>query len=233
MKKILLLAFTVVLFAGCTKDYYTPVPRFVVENLTDFSINANTQLYVASISINHNKGEQEHVSLSVEGLPEGLSYKFVGDSSGIAPISTNIYYRDSLAKVGTYKVNLVVDGSSSGIVRYPFTITVTPVPECTADLIGQYSCGDLCVGGPNFNDNVTKDPVVPNRIYFNNFNNQGIRLYADIYCRTSSNVYMPPQNINGTVYQGSGYYYFDNGKVNLSILYTKNGSLSCRVFAVK
>ena len=233
MKKTLLLAlFTVILYAGCTKNYYTPVPRFIVENLVDFSINANMQFYVTTISIKHNQGEQEHVSLSVEGLPDGLSYRFVSDSSGIAPLTTNIYYQDSSAKIGTYKVNLVVEGSSSGTVRYPFTITVDPIPECTDGLIGQYLCGDACVG-PNFNDNVTKDPLVPNRIYFNNFNNRGIRLYADIYCRTSSNLIVPSQVINGDVYSGSGYYYYDNGKVNLSIFYTRNGSGSCRVFAVK
>lgn len=232
MRKIFFLALTVILYAGCTKNYYTPVPRFVVENLIDFSINANIQMYVASISIKHNKGEQEHVSLSVEGLPEGLSYRFIGDSSGIAPISTNIYYRDSSAKVGTYKVNLVVNGSNSGIVRYPFTIKVDPVPECTDGLIGQYLCDDACAGN-NFSDNVTKDPVIPNRIYFSNFNNNGTRLYADIYCRTSSNIYVPSQVINGNVYQGNGYYYYDNGKVNMSIFYTKNGAGSCRVFAVK
>lgn len=209
MKKTLLLfmLFCIAL-SSCKKDNNSTLPTtYRVDNITDMQL----QYYPGSstylqYSVNYVGPIQETVTLSLSGLPAGISTD-TESHTGVPSFNTTfIITNDGTAKAGTYTVTLNCVGSKTGAKSYTFKLKVLPAPQCTSTVTGTYTNGNDCMGN-YFSDNVVVDPAgASNRIYFNNFANLGVRVYADLTCMNNT-LTIPRQYIGGHMYRGSGNFY--------------------------
>ena len=197
------------LFSACKKSDSDALPtNYRIDGVQDMTLQLSGSVPITgymSISVVPTGKIKEHVNLSVEGLPEGCS-SFITSPGGFPTFSSNIIIRDSDAVGGTYPVKLVCDGSVTGKKSYTFNLTLPEFPDCASWLVRNYSANSGCAGG-TFPEYVTAGST-HNRIVFNNFENAGISLYANVTCQSSgssASLVMPSQTVNGITFSGSGY----------------------------
>jgi len=197
------------LFSACKKSDSDALPtNYRIDGVQDMTLQQSGTVPITgymSISVMPTGKIQEHVSLSMEGLPEGCSVMFTSPG-GFPMFSSNVIIRDSGATGGTYPVKLVCNGSVTGKKSYTFNLTLPQLPDCTSWLLHNYSANSGCAGGtyPEF---LTAGST-RNRIVFNNFENIGVSLYANVTCQpsgSSSTISMPAQTVGDITYSGSGY----------------------------
>lgn len=227
MKKLsLVLALLVLIIAGCTKKYYygsdgANNPAFIVQGISDFEINEVTFPVSISLSVIYNSGEQENVRLSIENLPAGL-YADMPLKSGIPSYSSFVTFTDSNAVPGTYTVNLVATGAISGRKVFPFTVVVTPTPDCRDNITGSFTVTNFCAVGPsNFSANVVEDATHSDRVIFKNWENTGADIYGEVDCRNQE-IEIPSQTVNGMTYKGSGNFFTSGGMAQVRIEYDRS-----------
>jgi hypothetical protein len=237
MKKLsFIIAATVVLFSGCTKNYYGDEftnPSYRVDGVTDFSISEDNPQFNLNLSLVYMNSEQENVNVTVEGLPGGI-YPTYYNNSGIPSFEAYIQFYDSSAVPGTYEAKLVTKGSITGKKTYPFIITVKAPVDCKNDLTGSYAAQNFCSSGSSsFAETISASPTVPKRILIDNFENSGFQIYANLNCNTGQLI-VPSQFVNGATYAGSGYFYTtSSGGRSVYFSYYKTfsggGTTSCNV----
>lgn len=237
MRKVsFIIALLAVIIGGCTKNYYrdseSTNPTYRVDGIQDFWLSEDNPQNAININVVYMNKEQENVTVSVEGLPQGL-YAQVFNGSGIPTFNTQISFYDSSAAPGTYKVQLVTTGSVTGRKAFTINVTIKPIVDCKNSLTGVYTGQSFCAASGMFMANVTPSPTVARRILIDNFENSGFQVYVNLVC-TQNAINMPAQTINGVVYSGSGYFY-DNAMGNQTIYlsyskrFSTGGMTSCNV----
>ena len=202
-KSTLLVALLAITIGSCTKKYETNVPYvppYHLDGITDLTVNADNPSASMQIGVTYQNSNQERVTLSLEGMPAGLTYNII-NPSGYPSFSSFISFFDSSAAIGTYTVNLVAKGDKSGKVKFPFTVMVTEIPDCAAGFTGaNFSASNFCTSG-SYTEGITL--LSANHVQFTNFEGTGVHLNATFNC-TTGDVTIPTQTINGFIYAGSG-----------------------------
>lgn len=202
-------------------------PSFTVEGITNLTfINNNTYSASMYLSVQYNDSAQSLVTLSLSGLPSGLTIDTSWVSSGYPTFSTSLVIFDSTlagATPGVYTVNLNAT-TASGITRsYPFRITVKAATPCTSAVTGKYNLCQTCSSSIYYTDSVYADGNVANKIWFNNFDNTGQKVFGLLTC-SNGTITIPSQTIGSYTFSGSGSF----GSMYISMGVIINGS-SCSV----
>ncbi len=206
MKQILFFTAICAFIIGCKKT--TQPVNYGVYGLQTINI-LNDGFSVVSLPLtvkyDGDAGERhELITLSVSGLPEGITMDTAWQHIGYPPYETRLMLFDTTgarAFPGTYTLTLTSESSISGRRDMTFDLTITNPSVCTGNLTGKYYyCYSYFTGTP-YTDSVNNDLRIPNRIWFTNFNNTGEKAYADINCYTEY-LSVPMQIINGVTYSG-------------------------------
>lgn len=233
----LLIAILAIVFSGCTKRYYDSnnpyTPPYHIDGINDLtlmksSFPAQTAMF---LNVSYMNSRQERLTLSFENVPQGLHYE-ISNPTGYPSFSSQVIFTDSNTAIGTYTVKLVAKGDSSGRNVYPFTITVLPVPDCTADWTGNFLSTNGCISGGSFTESVTASSAISNRIFVNNFENSGQTLFVDLDC-SSQSLSIPTQTIGGFSITGNGEFFMSGSTQFLNLRYFKSpigggGGFSCQ-----
>ena len=202
----------VIAYAECEKSYTQARPDYIVNGIHDISM-VNNSLPTGSptsltLSISYDAqsyAAQEEVSLSLSGLPAGITMDTTWITKGYPTFTTTLNLYDTSAvgvTPGTYTITLTTTGSSTGKKTFPFTLKVSNMPSCTAALVGYYGdCYSSCVGS-YYTDSLYNDPVTPNKVWFSNFFHTGHAVYAVLNCNNMQ-LTIPSQSINGVIYSAS------------------------------
>lgn len=187
-------------FSSCSKnDDPSVTAKFKVYGVQDLQIqpypgtvtSAYMQLRIDTL----NRTGDERLTMSIIGAPAGCGVTMY-PASGYVPFDASVYITDTAATAGTYPMQLVCTGNS-GKKTYNFNLTILPEPDFTTPFIGTFT-GASCGSVNNYSTTITKGAQT-NRIVFNNFDNSGGQVYADI---TSNGYYIniPAQTVNGITY---------------------------------
>lgn len=242
MKKCLLFAAICMSIASCTKktnNYYAnPTPSFTISGIHDIKMQADA-IPVAQLNliVQYMDSAQGRVSLAISSLPAGITLDTNIMLSGIPTFYTNLTFYDTSstpATPGTYPVTLTCYSSNSTQKTFTFNITVQSEPDYTIDMIGKYTnCSSECVGTV-YTDSIYEDAIVQNKIYFHNFMNTGMTVYANVTATSPQvSVYavnVPQQTVGGyTFYATEGEYSkhpITQGSIFIEAEYTFNGVYS-------
>jgi len=200
-KAYFLLALVCVSFFSCTKknsDTANQPKTYIVQGLTDVTVMPNTSVYLY-LNVQYVGPTQEHVALSFEGIPPGISIDSQGSLSGIPTFNAAIYFVDNSARRGNYHAKLICTGSQTGQKSYDFYIRVG---SCGDIISGLYTQCTSC-NSTIYTDNISVDSSSLSRIYFSNFAGKGISIYAELTCGSTSFT-IPSQIVGGKSYFGSG-----------------------------
>jgi len=172
-----------------------------VEGLNDVTLLPNISTAM-SFNVQYVGPIQEHVALSLQGLPNGITIDTTqAILSGIPTFYSQIPMINTGVIPGIYHAKLICNGSVTGQKSYDFDIHVL---SCAEELSGPYSrCGSVCGSVNSFADNVKADPSSTSRVYFSNFGGKRVSVYADISCDNGS-ITIPSQSAGGETYLGSG-----------------------------
>jgi hypothetical protein len=221
-------------YASCKKSYTQAKPDYVVLGVhTTTLVNTGGMIGTGntiSLALNVNyvaqsNAAQELVTLSVSGLPAGITMDTTWITTGYPSFATTLTLYDTTAagaSIGSYIVTLTVTGASTGKKTFPFTLKISNAPPCTSTIVGKYyNCYTICTGIP-FTDSVYNDPTTPNKVWFANFNNTGSAVYGTLNCSTMQ-LTIPSQTIGGITYYANNinaYGHYISG-------YVYKGSTSC------
>lgn len=219
MFKNSLLLITVTLFFGisfnsCTKteDKDVFVEPYIVQGIADLELKKGFQGYAYAqlpILIDYKNSKQEKVSLSLEGVPPGISYT-VTPTSGYAPFNAFITLYDTAATAGDYTLRLKTQTASTDERTFDFNLKVWPTPDCVEALIGTYNTGGSgCYPFYSYTSNITRKSPGSSAIVFENFLNTALNLEGIVSCKNAS-ITIEKQtftysNVNYEI-SGSGYY---------------------------
>jgi hypothetical protein len=222
------------LFSACKKSDSDALPtNYRIDGVQDVNLaQQGTNIPITgymSLSIMPTGKIQEHVALSIEGMPDGCSARLTS-SSGFPAFSTNIIFTDSNANGGTYPVKLVCDGSVTGKKSYTFNLTLPQLPDCSSWLLGSYTASNSCTGG-SYTEYISAG-TSRNKIVFNNFEGLGMPLYGIASCQTSGNtsITIPSQTINGITFSGYGYASSSYFYISYNRYPPGSGSTSCTLY---
>lgn len=207
MKKLFLfLSVLAIGFSSCTKnDDDTNNPNYHIDGITDLVITKEYTQFpvypVLNLTVVYENSQQERVKLSLENVPQGLSYR-ISTSTGIPTFGTNISFVDSGVATGSYPIKLVGYGEVSGRREFYFNMTVKPVPDCAEQLLGNYLSNSMCDSVTSI-QTVSRVQGTTNTILINNVDNVGRSLKATVDCNAKLLV-INPQTVGGFTYSGSG-----------------------------
>ena len=236
-KTCLLIALAVVAIVSCNKTtnnttVIAPLPAFTVNGIHDISLQNGGSYYGVSlpITVQYSDSAQEVVTLSLSALPPGIAIDTTWVTSGIPTFNTTLTFIDSTAAgatPGNYPMTLTATGSSTKTKTYSFNLKVIAQPSCADSYTGTYThCTSYCYSGSYYADNITADATIPNKIWLNNVNNAGTKIYAMVNCNSSS-ISIPNQVSGGVIYYGSGVAYTSH---QLSFnLYNSNTGNYCSI----
>ncbi len=196
------------------------IPSFVVEGLTNITLTNNTSGYVyESITIQYEDSAQEMVTLSLSGVPAGITTDTTWQASGYPTFSTTIVFYDTTAAgatPGTYPLTLNVTSPSKGTRSFAFKLTVKNPPPCTSTVTRNYVNCQNCTSVGYYSDSVYADATVFNKIWFTNIDNSHNLVYGLLLCNTGQ-VTIPVQTVGGVTYSGSGSFYYYQMNIDLLI----------------
>lgn len=199
---------------SCTKskttvNNYTSLPggntpAFSVNGLSDITLtNLFSHSYTLYINVTYQDSAQENVTLSLSGLPQGITMDTSWIHSGIPSFNTSITFYDTTAAgatPGTYPITLTATTASGNKKFYTVNLNVLPMPT---QFLGSYdSCFLYCGPTQMYSDSVYLDASIPNKIWFANFANSGHHVYGII--STGGQLTIPAQTFGANTYSGSG-----------------------------
>jgi hypothetical protein len=143
------MAFATFAFSACSKNEpktTTPVDsnamKYTINGVTDKSIDWNTDTIMMPLSLVYEKGNQEKVTLSVEGLPAHM-YPAFETKTGVPSFSTIMYLCNQVSKTnpgGSYNLKVVAKTDKDSIKSIPMQLTVgAPPPPCEQVIAGKYN----------------------------------------------------------------------------------------------
>jgi len=223
-------------YTSCKKSYTQAKPDYVVLGIHTITLvntggmigTGNTTSLALNINyVAQSNAAQELVTLSVSGLPAGITMDTTWITTGYPSFATTLTLYDTTAAgatAGTYTVTLTVTGASTGKKTFPFTIKISNPPPCTSTIVGKYlNCYSLCTG-LSFTDSVYNDATTPNKIWFVNFNNTGSAAYGLLNCSTMQ-LTIPSQTIGGITYYANNMTAYAHSIYG----YVYKGSTSCNL----
>jgi|GEM_PF-1554404 len=260
MKKNLLLLFLLsVSIFSCSKKSSSG-PNYQISGVQDVTLQnkgtatpSNYQMLSLAIAPKNSTSDQETVTLTITGLPDGIVMNAITSSStgtitsttnGTVPFATVLTFYDTTtlgAPAGVYPITVTCDGSKSGNTNYKFNMTILAGPAIATSLAATYAHCDLHVisgtmPSASYVDVVTVDPSYNNKIWFSNFYNTGQKIYGvvtEVSGQTFVNI--PNQTVNGYAIvqaMNTGYYLNQSFNWNMaSFQITNNGNTSvCSAF---
>ncbi len=210
MKKIIILiSACAIAFAACKKSYTPAKPDYVIDGIHDISLVNNGSSYISVpftvTYVEESNAAQELVTLSLSGLPAGITIDPNWIKTGYPTFSTAFSLYDTTAAgavSGTYPLTLTATGASTGKRTFTINLNLTDPPACTAGLVGKYNnCYNSC-SGTYYKDSVYADPAVHNKLWFTNLNNTGATVYGTLNCSTMY-ITIPSQTVGGVTYHSN------------------------------
>jgi hypothetical protein len=235
MKKVaaITIALSTVLLWGCSKDnssnsnnpYYGPDYgpfTYKVDNVRDTSLEQSSEV-IMIIQVEKLSGPAENVQFSATGLPEGATVTF-DPGTALPPYNAIVKIKTERVPVGTYDINIEAYNKTSGIIRYPMTLTIRPYTKPSTALIGAYNTTGACTPQTGaFEHNSKIEAVEGNSSRVNLFGvwspSWNTIVYADITDVQNGTFVIPSQEASGNTYTGSGT--FDRNTITIN--YTVKG----------
>jgi len=238
MKKIYLIIALTVAIVSCNKTtnnttVITPLPAFTVNGITDVTLTNGTSYYISMpLTVAYDDSTQETVTLSVSGLPAGVTMDSTWVTTGIPTFSTELSLSDTLdagANPGTYPITITATGSNGGKKSFQFNLNVVSPASCTSNVVGVYSiCASSCFSSTTYSDNVTADANITNKIWFANVYGIGLKLFGYYNCNTRY-ITIPAQTVSGVTYYGVGTASVGGSSHYINMSVTSSNSGTCNV----
>ncbi len=188
------------LSASCKKPTPPPI-RFSITGSTDVVLPENGSQTIP-LKVIHESGSNEQVTLSVEGLPTGVSVSFTTETSK-PEFATTLYLKDDSSKGGIHPVTLRGRSSTGVIMDYPFSLT-TLDKTCAKKASGLYNGSTTRRNGSGdvfTNYLFSEDTADINRLLFT-VNNRTV--YMVLNCNKNL-LTIPLQDVGSFKIQGQGY----------------------------
>ena len=235
MRKALLLFIVIGAFASCLKkdnvvNNYTTAgsvqPAFAVYGISDMLfVNDASYGNMLNLTVQYLDSVQENVTLSLAGMPPGITMDTTWINSGIPTFTTTLNLFDTNATgvtPGSYPVTLTATTASGKKKNYPFNLKVAAMPT---GFLGKYNtCTTSCGGVVNYSDSIYVDASVPNKVWFANFANTGSAVYALI--SNPEILTVPSQTISGVTYSGNANLFLAGHSMGITI---HRGTSSCSI----
>ncbi len=109
---------------------------YIVSGLTDINIGLYRDSAILIIGVQHVSGQQQKVSFSVSGMPDGITATLTPES-GIPPFTTTIRFQSSYAKAGTYPIKFKGMSESGKENSYTIDMKVSGTAIPCATIISQ------------------------------------------------------------------------------------------------
>lgn len=194
------IAGALLVWSSCKKTEQPDID-YTIAGIKDVSLDENgSETVPLNIKLLSAKGEQ--VTLSLEGLPDGVSSSF-NLTTGEPPFNSNLYIKDDSSQGGSYAVQLKAH-SASGIDK-DFTFKINTLAKtCGKKLAGIYTGTNICRDGNGEGFNTIefwqdgKDP------YQLNFTWNKTLLHLTVNCNTNQ-ITIPIQTFEDRKIIGSGY----------------------------
>ncbi len=155
------------------------------------------------LEVKHLSGNQENITLSVEGLPDNVSYEF-SNATGIPTFSTIFIVSAKHAAPGAYSINIVVTTASGKKNNFPCNLTLEESFDCASIVAGYFSGSSDCSFSSSFN--IYKNGGVVDGLTIDGID--GNALGASIDCNTNEITIHEQTVIDGpgwkSVYTGKG-----------------------------
>lgn len=222
-KTYLLLALIVISVFACKKDNHDDFqlpPGYIVNGVSDVTMERDS-MAMLMIDVSLEQGRlQEPVTITVGGLPTGVTAK-VTPESGTPQFSATIMFRASDAAIeGKYPITINVKGGA-GTKTYNLNLNVTSISECVSHITGQYDALDMCDTNHGAPYTVNVFPVFnkANRIQISGFfsSSPGMSIYANLDCNAKT-LSVPAQIMQIYEVSGSGKYNKDSMTINYTIM---------------
>lgn len=217
-------ACTLLVWMSCKKPE-APAIDYSISGVKDVSLSENGSETIP-LDIKLLTSNAEQVTLSVAGLPTGVSASF-NLTTGEPPFKSNLYIKDDSSTGGSYDITLNAK-SATGIAHdYSFKLNTLP-KTCAAKLSGLYTGTNICKdgNGQGFNTiEFKQDDEDKDKMYF--LWNKSL-LYIIINCNKNL-VTLPLQTFEDRKIQGSGYVDQNYSVISFNFTeYLKNGdSINC------
>lgn len=204
---------------------------FSVSGLTDVLLSENGSEELV-LNVDLKQGSPEQVTLSVEGLPDGVSASF-NTTTGQPNFESKLFIKDDSSSGGVYDVTLMATSASG--VAHPYNFKLTTLEKtCAEKLSDIYLCTITYKngGGKIFNNlKVSEDDLVHDKM---NFIWGGDLLYINVDCNTNK-VTMPLQYTADASVRGDGYVDEDYSviRINYTEYYDNGDSVGCIAYFKK
>lgn len=207
----LLLLFIFIVEIGCKKSSSTnnyinrdTLSAYTVEGIGDMVLSTDSQSATRYITIKYTDSVQTQVHLSLTGLPAGITVGSDFDTVGYPTFYPRLKLYDTMllqpATVGDYPINFNVTSASGQVKSYPFTLHIKlPDDTCVNTYTGIFPNCDN--GITTYADTVTLDAAIPNKVWFSNFNGEGLRVAGMV---NNCLVSIPTQISAGKLISGGG-----------------------------
>ncbi len=212
---------TLIFLAGCSKDDVRPRSfSYSIDTVQDLSLRRGASIGIpVMINAGSDSGAAETVTLSLKGLPAGVTAT-IQPSSGIPGFAANVLvFAGMNSSLGTYPVRLVGRSEQATVVERPFNLTVRS-EDCAMDFVGAARDGSrLCArpGNQNFSSDIVPGPGV-GQLLISNFANYQVDAIVDLNCDRGT-VAIAPKTYQGA-FSLSGQGTFTPNTITLRIIYS-------------
>jgi|GEM_PF-5812930 hypothetical protein len=205
---------------------------YIVGGLSDMSISWEDEKQMP-LAITYTAGDQEQLSLSVEGAPEGVTVSF-DVVKGLPPFVSILMIKTNVSKDGVYPLNLICETSKGKKKSFPFTLTIATT-DCRDYIPKNVSCINECMNKTTTNvikkDAVNGDLILIYKIEVTKggWNAEFIDVPARVNCNNKTFTIEEGEYLNAAgsldyyYLQGSGS--FTNDKVNLEVVFRPMSTL--------
>lgn len=188
------------IIASCNKPAPPPI-SFSITGFKDVALAENGS-EIVPVKVILEGGTNEQVTLSVEGLPTGVSAYFTVETNK-PDFTSNLYLKDDSSKGGNYTVTLKGTSGEGVVKEYPFLLT-TLDKTCAKKTSGFYNGtttrrtgnGDVFT-----NYNFWLDPVNADRLLFK-VNNDTVHMILNC---NKNQLTIPRQDVGSYKIQGYGF----------------------------
>ena len=219
MRNLLLLIFAVLAgLTACRKELVVTTepykPPYRISGLANIKYELSPfvarpfNFYDKDLNIIYERGPQKLVFLEVTGAPAGMVTS-LSAVSGYPAYDTKLILRDTGLAAGVYALNAKLKSDGDAAVDFPFTITVTGDASCINYYTQKnYRATRSCDSAGTYPVRIIRAGTGEDTVRIQNFQNTGTDLKVVISC-FPAHIFIPSQNIGGTIYSGSGEVYLD------------------------
>lgn len=222
MKKLFYLAvLCFISWAACKKTTTSPPVKspfsFEVSGVKDLFVETNGADSM-TLNIERTLGTSQKVTLSIEGLPQGVTAVF-NPNNGLPPFTPTVKLIAKDAVEGSYTVTLKASNDVAGEQTHEFLLKVSkPVPDCIPSLLGSYTGSELCESTtvPAYIATVERVENKENSILITNFGNLKVNIEVRVNC-SANRLTIPQQTVDNTTVIGTGSIVGNRLKINYTV----------------